>query len=128
LDDAALLQRCGLLFPGTGPDGLAQAERAVAAYRSARQSRGEDTSAVETWLAISTDHIFRAGALKLAELHARHAPDFFVDQFAGKGTEPARPQGAVHALDLPFVFGTLGASEIGSIAGRPPAAQTLPGH
>ena len=108
LDEAALVQRCGLLFPGTGPDGRSHAERAVAAYRSARQARGEDTSAVETWLAISTDHVFRAGALKLAELHARHTPDVFVYQFAWKGTEPGRPQGAVHALDLPFVFGTLG--------------------
>jgi para-nitrobenzyl esterase len=28
LDEAALLQRCGLLFPGTGPDGRPQARRA----------------------------------------------------------------------------------------------------
>lgn len=125
LDEAALLQRCGLLFPGTGPDGRSHAERAVETYRAARRARGEDASAVETWLAISTDHVFRAGALKLAALHARHTPDVFVYQFGWKGTEPGRPQGAVHALDLPFVFGTLATSEIGAIAGRTPAAQTL---
>jgi para-nitrobenzyl esterase len=34
----------------------------------------------------------------------------------------------VHALDLPFVFGTLGTSEIGAIAGRTPAAQALSGQ
>ena len=128
LDEAALVQRCGLLFPGTGPDGRRDAERVVEAYRTARRGRGDDISAVEIWLAISTDHIFRAGALKLAELHARHTPDGFVYQFAWKGAEPGRPQGAVHALDLPFVFGTLATSEIGAIAGRTPAAQTLSGR
>jgi para-nitrobenzyl esterase len=128
LDEAALRERCGPLFPGPGPDGLARADRAVAAYRSARQARGEDISAVETWLAISTDHIFRVGALKLAELQARHTPDVFVYQFAWKGAEPGRPRGAVHALDLPFVFGTLATSEIGAIAGRTPAAHALSGQ
>jgi para-nitrobenzyl esterase len=125
LDEAALIKRCGPLFPGSASDGRSHAEHAVETYRSARAARGEDISAVETWLAISTDHIFRAGALKLAELHARHTPDVFVYQFAWKGAEPGRPQGAVHALDLPFVFGTLATSELGAIAGRTPAAQTL---
>jgi para-nitrobenzyl esterase len=125
LDEAALVKRCGALFPGAGPDGRPHAERAVETYRSARRARGEDVSAVETWLAISTDQVFRAGALKLAELHARHTPDVFVYQFGWKGAEPGRPQGAVHALDLPFVFGTLATSEIGAIAGRTPAAQAL---
>lgn len=128
LDDAALLQRCGRLFPGAGCDGRGHAERMVDAYRAARRGRGDDVSAVEIWLAISTDQIFRAGALKLAELHARHTPDVFVYQFEWKGVEPGRPQGAIHALELPFVFGTLATSEIGAIAGRTPAAQILSGH
>jgi para-nitrobenzyl esterase len=128
LDEAALVRRGAVLFPGAGPDGRPHAERAVEAYRSARRARGEDPSPVETWLAISTDHIFRAGALKLAELHARHTPDVFVYQFEWKGTEPGRPQGAIHALELPFVFGTLATSEIGAIAGRTPAAEALSGH
>ena len=125
LDEAALVQRCGLLFPGAGADGRPHAEPVVEAYRSARRGRGDDVSPVEIWLAISTDHVFRAGALTLAELHARHTPDVFVYEFAWKGAEPGRPQGAVHALDLPFVFGTLATSEIGVIAGRTPAAHAL---
>ena len=128
LDEAALVQRCTMLFPGAGPDGRPHAERAVDAYRAARGMRGEDTSPVETWLAISTDHIFRAGALRLADLHARHTPDVFVYQFEWKGMQPGRPQGAVHALELPFVFGTLATSEIGAVAGRTPAAETLAGQ
>ncbi len=125
LDEAALRERCGALFPGAGSDGRPLAARAVETYRSARRERGDDVSPVEIWLAISTDHIFRAGALRLAALQARHTPDVFVYQFEWKGTQPGRPQGAVHALDLPFVFGTLATSEIGAIAGRTPAAHAL---
>ncbi len=125
LDEAALRERCGALFAGAGPDGRPLAERALETYRSARRERGDDVTPVEIWLAISTDHVFRAGALRLAELQARHTPDVFVYQFEWKGTQPGRPQGAVHALDLPFVFGTLATSEIGAIAGRTPAAHAL---
>src|SRR5205823_10819485 len=99
--------------------------RAVETYRAARAARGDDASPVETWLALSTDHMFRAGALKLAELQAAHTPDVFVYQFAWQARTPGKPQGAVHALELPFVFGTLERSEIGAIAGRTPAAHAL---
>ena len=125
LDDAGLVNRCHLLFPGAGPDGRPNAERAADVYRTARAERGERASAAEAWLAISTDHVFRAGALKLATLHAAHTPDVYVYQFVWKGSTPGKPQGAVHALELPFVFGTLDASELGVIAGRTPAARVL---
>src|SRR5262249_38706712 len=117
--------RCRALFPGAGPDGRPNGERAVETYREARRRRGDDASPVETWLAISTDHIFRAGALKLAELQAAHTPEVFVYQFTWKAATPGKPQGAVHALELPFVFGTLDGSELGAIAGRTPAAHAL---
>jgi para-nitrobenzyl esterase len=125
LDEQSVADRCRALFPGTGADGRPNGARAAEAYREARRSRGDDASPVETWLAISTDHIFRAGALKLAELHAAHTREVFVYQFAWKGTTPGMPQGAVHALDLPFVFGTLEKSELGAIAGRSVAARVL---
>jgi para-nitrobenzyl esterase len=125
LDEAGLVQRCALLFPGTGPDGRPDAERAVGVYRAARGARGEDASPAEIWLALSTDHTFRAGALKLAELQAAHTPEVFVYQFGWRAAVPGKPQGAVHALELPFVFGTLDVSPIGAIAGCTPAAWAL---
>src|SRR5262249_60901265 len=76
-------------------------------------------------LAIATDQTFRAGALKLAELQARHTPEVFVYEFSWKAILPGKPQGAVHALDLPFVFGTLDTSDVGAMAGRTPAAHAL---
>jgi len=125
LTDAALVERCGMVFPGAAADGRSNAERAVEVYREARRARGDEVSPAELWLAIATDQTFRAGALRLAELHAAHTPDVFVYEFAWKGATPGKPQGAVHALDLPFVFGTLDSSELGVIAGRTPAARAL---
>ena len=123
LDAAGVAARCAGLFHG-GDNG----HRVAEAYRAARAARGEDVSPAETWLAISTDHLFRVGALRLAALHAAHTPAVFVYQFSYKARTPGRPQGAVHALDLPFVFGTLDVSEIGAIAGRTDAARTLSGR
>src|SRR5262245_44417885 len=125
LDAAGLVARCSALLPGAGPDGRPHGPRAAEVYREARAARGDDASPVETWLAISTDHLFRAGALRLAQLHAAHTPQVFVYEFGWKGSTPGKPQGAVHALDLPFVFGSLDVSEIGAIAGRSPAAHAL---
>jgi para-nitrobenzyl esterase len=128
MDAADLVVRCNALIRGAGPDGRPNGERAAEVYRQARAARGDDASPAETWLAISTDQLFRAGALKLAHLHATHTPEVFVYQFAWKGATPGKPQGAVHALELPFVFGTLDVSEIGAIAGRSPAAHALSEH
>lgn len=125
LTETALVDRCQMLFPGVGPDGRTNAARAVEVYRDARAARGDDVSPAEIWLAVATDTNFRAGALRLAELHAVHTPDVFVYQFSWRGATPGKPQGAVHALELPFVFGTLDRSELGVIAGRTPAARAL---
>ena len=125
LDEAALVARCAMLFPGAEAGGRPQGQRVADAYRAARAARGEDASLPETWLAISTDCVFRAGALKLAELHAAHTPDVFVYEFGWKGTTPGKPQGAIHAIELPFVFGTFDVAEIGAIAGRTAAAHAL---
>jgi len=117
LDEAGLAARCSMVFP----DGTRVAET----YRAARAARGDDASPVETWFAFSTDQAFRAAALKLAELHASHTPDVFVYEFGWRGSTPGKPQGAIHLLEIPFVFGTLDSSEIGAIAGPTPAAHAL---
>ncbi len=125
LDEAGLLRRCEAVFPGTAADGTPNATRAVEVYRKARAARGEETAPAELWLAVATDQVFRAGALKLATLHAAHTPQTYVYRFDWQAAAPGGPRGAIHALELPFVFGTLEQSEIGRLAGRTPAAQAL---
>ena len=125
LDPKGLVDRCSLVFPGSDPQGRSHGARITDTYRTARTARGEDPSPAETWLAISTDYFFRAAALRLAEIQASHTPEVFVYELAWKATTPGKPQGAVHALEVPFVFGTLDTTELGAIAGRTPAARAL---
>jgi len=123
LDEESLVMRCSMLQPGD-EGGVPRGQRLAELYRSQRAARGEDASPAEAWLAISTDHVFRAGALKLAELQSRHAP-VYVYEFAWKAVTPGKPQGAIHALEIPFMFGALDSHDLGAIAGRTPAAYAL---
>ncbi len=125
LDPKGLVDRCSMVFAGSDPQGRPQGARIAETYRSARAERREDPSPAETWLAISTDYFFRAAALRLAEIQSSHTPQVFVYELAWKATTPGKPQGAVHGLELPFVFGTFDATEVGAIAGRTPAARAL---
>jgi para-nitrobenzyl esterase len=122
LDEANLIARCSMLQPGEA-DGVSRGRRLAELYRAQQKTRGEAPSCAEAWLAISTDHVFRAAALKLAELQSAHAP-VYVYELAWKATTAGKPQGAIHALELPFVFGTLD-STLGGIAGRTGAAHAL---
>ncbi len=125
LDEEGLVMRATALFPGSGPDGVPHGRRAVDVYRSAREARGDDVTPATVWLAMSTDHIFRAGTTTLLERQAAHMPQTYAYLFTWQATAPDKPRGAVHALELPFVFGTLDVSEIGRMAGRTPAAYAL---
>jgi para-nitrobenzyl esterase len=125
LDPKGLVDRCSLVFAGSDSQGRPHGARVAETYRAARAERREDPSPAETWLAISTDYFFRAAALKIAEIQASHTPEVFVYELAWKATTPGKPQGAVHGLELPFVFGTFDATEVGAIAGRTPAARAL---
>jgi para-nitrobenzyl esterase len=125
LDPKGLVDRCSLVFAGSDSQGRPHGARIAETYRAARAERREDPSPAETWLAISTDYFFRAAALKIAEIQASHTPEVFVYELAWKATTPGKPQGAVHGLELPFVFGTFDATEVGAIAGRTAAARAL---
>src|SRR5262245_19172215 len=125
MDPKGLVDRCSTVFAGNDSQGRSHGSRIAETYRAARGERREDTSPAETWLAISTDYFFRAAALRLAAIQASHTPQVFVYELAWKATTPGKPQGAVHGLELPFVFGTFDATEIGAIAGRTPAARAL---
>lgn len=122
LDEAGLLTRCRAILPATGG---VTAEDLIETYRIGRIEREEPVTPAELWLAISTDQVFRAGAMRLAELQAKHSARTYAYLFGWKAAGPDGPRGAVHALDLPFVFGTLNSSQLGRMAGPGAAAEML---
>jgi para-nitrobenzyl esterase len=63
--------------------------------------------------AVMTDLRFRIPALRWAEAQSQHQPQVFSYLFTYKSTAMNGVLGACHALEIPFVFGTLGEKKRG---------------
>jgi para-nitrobenzyl esterase len=119
LDERALIARCEEKI------GAGRGREAVDVYRAARAARGERVTPSELWFAIESDRIMRYPALRLAELQQRHQARTYVYLFTWRSPFMRGALGACHALELPFVFGTLGHPMIRGFAGSGPDAQAL---
>jgi para-nitrobenzyl esterase len=125
LDEAALLVRCrDALRSGEG-EGDEAAREAIEIYRAARAARGERTEAGELWFAFESDRTMRHPAMALAELQSAHQRHTYAYLFTWPSPALGGLLGSCHALDLPFVFGTLGHPMFRPFAGKGPEARTL---
>lgn len=120
LDEAALLDRCEqkLAAAGLGATrarGLAR--EAIETYRRARAARGESVTPSELWYAFESDRSMRWPAMRLATLQAAHQPHTYAYLFSWRSPFLGGRLGACHALDLPFVFGTLDHPKLRGFAG-----------
>jgi para-nitrobenzyl esterase len=70
---------------------------------------GDSAAGTDVWAAISTDGIMRLPARRLADLHAESGSNTYATEFAWRGPAVAGEwdRGCFHAIDLPFIFGTL---------------------
>jgi para-nitrobenzyl esterase len=92
---------------GAGPEAAAAAVGAVSAARAAR---GETTDPLALWTAIATESIFRVGSVRLADAHAaaaRPGTGTFTYLFTWASPAFGGILGSCHALEIPFVFGSL---------------------
>ncbi len=122
-DEDLVLRRIegGLAF-----DGIDRSPGAILdAYRRARAARGEPTDPRALWSAIESDRMFRLGTLRAASAHARHQPETFCYLFTQESPAMGGALGACHALEIPFVFGNLGAPGMDRFAGHGPDAEAL---
>jgi para-nitrobenzyl esterase len=101
-----------------GPD----ARDAVAAYKAARADRGEDVTPIELWTAIESDRVFRIPSLRMCEEHPGTAYDYL---FAWRSPAIGGLLGSCHALEIPFVFGTLTTPGVERFTGEGPEAEAL---
>ena len=124
LDEAELLARCREAIPG----GTDAARRAIAVYRDARAARGERVEAGDLWFAIESDRTMRYPAMRLAALQAAHQPETYAYLFTWPSPAMGGLFGACHALELPFLFGTLEHPLIRPFTGKGPAAHVLAGQ
>jgi para-nitrobenzyl esterase len=123
LDEAGLAKRVRASLRAHGAD-EAHAERLIQTYRSARDGRAS-TEPGELLDALDSDRTFRVPAIRLAEAQAAQQPRTY--QYFFTWSSPARrgTLGACHALELPFVFGTLDAPTMDRFAGKGPDAEAL---
>jgi para-nitrobenzyl esterase len=121
-DDEGLVRRL-LRNPVRGVAAMEPfARHLVAGYRAAREARGPTTSA-EIWLALQGDRAFRMPAIRLLE-RAQPGPDFaYLFTWASPALDGRL--GACHALEVPFVFGTVADPATASLVGAGPAAARL---
>ena len=101
----------------------AQVPVLLATYRASRLARGLPRTNHDILDAIDTSLRFTVPATRLAEAYASHQPATYMYMFDWES--PVKRLGACHALELPFVFGTLSAPGNDRFAGVGPAAERL---
>jgi para-nitrobenzyl esterase len=101
--------------------GRGDVDEMLALYRAGRPK----AAPWELFDAIETDRHFRVPAIRLAEAQRRHQPETYLYLFAWPSPAARGLLGACHAIELPFVFGTLDAPHMQRFSGSGPAAEAL---
>ncbi len=119
-DEARLLKRLRAQLGGHAK----RADAIVDAYRRAREGRAS-TEPRELIHAIESDLRFRVPSIRLAEAQSTQQRHTYMYLFCWRSPARRGWLGACHALELPFVFGTLDAPTMDRFAGTGPDAEAL---
>ena len=118
--DEARLFGAALGTMGLGPDDILRrvralvdddspgaAEAALDLYRQAREARSQSSTLLDLMLAVQTDRMFRQHSIRVASAHAASGHPVWMYLFTQPSPVADGLLGSCHALELPFVFGTL---------------------
>jgi para-nitrobenzyl esterase len=105
LDEAAFLRRLKRSFAHLEPE-ADLVERAAQAYRASHLGIDPHTPR-ERWVAFQSDRVFRYPAAAMADGHSASGGRTFAYLFTWSPPMLERRIGSCHALEIPFVFGTL---------------------
>jgi len=103
----------------------AKAADALEAYKAARADRGDDLTPIELWTAIESDRVFRAPSLQMCEAAAANGDAVYDYLFTWESPAMGGLLGSCHALEIPFVFGTLTTPGVDRFTGEGPEAIAL---
>ena len=101
------------------------AEDVIEAYRRLRSGRGAASEPFDLFAAMASDWLFRIPSLRLADAHAASGGRTYCYLFEWETPFGGGNLGACHALELPFVFGTLTNPIVGMFCGDGPDARVL---
>jgi para-nitrobenzyl esterase len=94
----------------------AQAAEALSLYRGPLGGTSDNV-----WTAVDTDRMFLLPAIELAEAHLAAGGATWLYQFNWTTTAFGGSMGAVHTLEIPFVFNTFNLGASPELTGGPPA-------
>jgi para-nitrobenzyl esterase len=103
----------------------ADAQRLIEAIRASRTSHGLPAENVDVFDTVSTVARFRVNAHRAALGYRQYPQDAFVYLFTWESPARRGAFGSCHALEMPFVFGTLWAPTQDRFAGSGPEAESL---
>ncbi len=89
--------------------------------------RGNKETSREIMDAITTDYTFRIPSVRLAEAQSQHQKNTYMYLFTWQSPFRGGKYGAMHALELGFVFGVLLNTEVGIFPKRDAETETLSG-
>lgn len=122
LTDAELEAQVAAVLPRRARGRVAEV---VDVYRASRSERGLPAGNLDVLDALGTASRFRVPALRVAEAHGRHQPKTFVYEFDYASPARGGSMGACHGLEVPFVFGTIGATGDDRLTGSGPEVDHL---
>jgi para-nitrobenzyl esterase len=108
LDDAGLLKRLNRLLPADLVPGV------VKVYREVLKRRGSNATPLDIMATISTDLMFRIPTIRLVEAQRDNGVPAYNYYFTYKSPAMGGILGAMHGLDIPFLFGSLDADFTGA--------------
>ena len=117
-DEAYILRR---LAKALGAD----AADVLAAYKAARTDRGDDVTPLELWTAVESDRIFRIPSLRMGDAQSARGTAVYDYLFTWRSPALGGLLGSCHALEIPFVFGTLTTPGVERFTGEGPEALAL---
>jgi para-nitrobenzyl esterase len=113
----------------TGETSREKLERTVAGYQAIEalavyQRTRPETSSHDLLVALTTDHMFRIPAIRLAEARQEAAPTFMY-QFNWRSRALNGVLAATHSLEIPFAFNNLDQAGVDFFLGPGPSPQAL---
>lgn len=123
LDTAEALEHLARKLPQSA--GAEGARALLETYRESRRTLGLPQDNRALLRAIEGDLRFGIPTLRFADLYASRGVPTFVYRFTYASPALRGALGACHALELPFVFGTLQAPEQDRFAGKGPELESL---
>jgi len=105
LEESQVMERITNLMTGTGEDEKI-IEDLIKTYKKSREEIGLPLNIHEVYEAFMSDAIFRIPSLKIAEAQSKHQKNTYMYMFKWKTPFENGRYGAMHALEIAFVFGS----------------------